>query len=463
MSADFNPAKHTSNRGSKYILVPANKCKPIIEQLDFYSDPKRKVVYELNNHIQISRAQYGSDFLIQMPNDKAYSNIYKDPEFIAFLNDEKGFTNWGSIMTWNSGTQKKEDVRALGGTVEDYKLQDLLNFLSRKYRSSFKISVAVFNEFKDQLGVDMQDNYGDGIGLEESESGLAQTKLIIYDKAAEEVEEAVADPVSEYAEDISAIEQKAETPTVTEIVDITATKDAQLMHEKMQFDYERKLFKLIMLLVDRPKMAAGGAIQERKWQMSDFTNPAKERYLRFVVREDPNTKGEYGIYDREAQKFVKEINLKGVRKQPPYALLSVAENVCNKANYDHLQYLDFIWNHESGGELSSDQLERSQEYAASILEQLGGYARLRLFAGVEDIRLIKNGISIKLPYGEGEYSKCNMVKITLNGSDTYDVEFGLQTAAGYEVLSEKHGVYDDMLMDIFEEGTGLFLTIKARN
>lgn len=58
----------------------------------------------------------------------------------------------------------------------------------------------------------------------------------------------------------------------------------------------------------------------------------------------------------------------------------------------------------------------------------------------------------------------NYVKITLNKSDTYDMQFlHVPRRPTYEpttVVIEHKGVYADMLTDLFEETTGLYLRMN---
>ena len=55
----------------------------------------------------------------------------------------------------------------------------------------------------------------------------------------------------------------------------------------------------------------------------------------------------------------------------------------------------------------------------------------------------------------------NAVRITLNAMDTYDVEFLKINARKLtcETVESVEGVYNDMLQDVFESFTGLYLTL----
>ena len=70
-------------------------------------------------------------------------------------------------------------------------------------------------------------------------------------------------------------------------------------------------------------------------------------------------------------------------------------------------------------------------------------------------------------------SKPNFITITHNGKDLYDVVFGRKgmkkdkdlgfSIPNYSELNTFDDIYSDMLMDLFEKETGLFLTLNPRN
>lgn len=90
------------------------------------------------------------------------------------------------------------------------------------------------------------------------------------------------------------------------------------------------------------------------------------------------------------------------------------------------------------------------------LKQLGG-KRFWIMTGAKDFVFLDNGLSFRLP-GRGGYTKNGiyLVKILLNDFDTYDVFFGRMRAGKIKVVSEHKGVYNDMLVSIFEQETGLY-------
>jgi len=57
----------------------------------------------------------------------------------------------------------------------------------------------------------------------------------------------------------------------------------------------------------------------------------------------------------------------------------------------------------------------------------------------------------------GAANKANFVRITLNAMDTYDVEFIKIHGINIKTISTHHGIYDDMLYNLFTSETGLAL------
>ena len=580
LSMDFNPARNTGGRGSAFVLVPAKKCLPIVKRLERKKGEKdeNQMLYETNNQSQFISAGNGYDYLMRVPNDKQWKYIFKDTKLLPFLNDDKGFSNWGYINIWNSSTLKKEPISAMGATVKEYEMKNVLNYISENYRSSFKIATAVFDELKKDLDISYEDDYNDGMEIEESDSGLAQAVLTHYPDE-KDVQEAI-----EITETTGLEQPHGSQPQLvispSQLIDDKLNHEAEIINERAAFDYERKLFKLQKLLlssvtvkqpfekggympagyrvnenkhhdrsfevtitekwVEKPIEfmygsshedvakqlplkshrifndrfreiektgsyyrvtetgkggksfifeideihARGGKFQydedtylylpkeevkiqpkapnDRKWTMSDWTNPAPGgRYERYAVKPIGD---EFGVYDRGTQKFVDKITLDRKKPkviQPPYKSATDAEVVCSSLNYENNQHLDFLWNHADGGALSEEEAQERLERANVILAQLGGVKRLKLFAGIYGGKVLENGISFMIPYNfeapENGYQKCNMVTITLNSMDTYDLEFGFKNGNDYKKVSELHGIYDDGLVEAFEEHTGMFL------
>jgi len=95
--------------------------------------------------------------------------------------------------------------------------------------------------------------------------------------------------------------------------------------------------------------------------------------------------------------------------------------------------------------------------ATTILNQLGGTNRLSIMTGAKNFVATANGATFKI--GKNA-KKVTHVTIILDASDTYTVNFQRVTKRGLEVkdLNTVDGVYADMLVDIFESNTGLYLS-----
>lgn len=108
-------------------------------------------------------------------------------------------------------------------------------------------------------------------------------------------------------------------------------------------------------------------------------------------------------------------------------------------------------------------MTRNQEIAQTILQQLGGVNRLRVMTGAKDFVAIENGVQ----FGIGRNAAgVNKVIIKLRADDTYDVEFGavrrVKLEMRYTVKDRTEGAYCDMLMNLFERATGMYLTLTPR-
>jgi hypothetical protein len=103
--------------------------------------------------------------------------------------------------------------------------------------------------------------------------------------------------------------------------------------------------------------------------------------------------------------------------------------------------------------------KESQRVAATILAQMGGAKRLQVMIGANSFASDRNGVLFKFRGTR----KANAVRIELTPQDLYRVEFYKQRgkAQGYRVdlVHELDEVYCDMLIELFEQFTGLYLTI----
>ena len=102
--------------------------------------------------------------------------------------------------------------------------------------------------------------------------------------------------------------------------------------------------------------------------------------------------------------------------------------------------------------------------AQTIYQQLGG-GRFAAMTGAKNFVALENGIKFNIGRNS---SKANMVKITLNGLDLYDVEFSKYTPFKFnyktgaireekvETVAMFEDYYGDMLQDAFTRVTGMY-------
>lgn len=109
----------------------------------------------------------------------------------------------------------------------------------------------------------------------------------------------------------------------------------------------------------------------------------------------------------------------------------------------------------SGVESNRPGLEEDSEVGKIIAQQLGGPGKLRMMLGAKNVTLIDKGLSFKWP--SQQRTRGNGVRITLDPSDTYTMEFfnGAKSVKKYE------GIYNDQLVSTFENQTGLYLNFSG--
>ena len=97
----------------------------------------------------------------------------------------------------------------------------------------------------------------------------------------------------------------------------------------------------------------------------------------------------------------------------------------------------------------------------TILRQMGGSARLKLFVGAKDFYAERGG-GVSFWIKARAKNRAKRVKITLDPMDTYTVRFERLTKdadglPAWKTISEHEGIYNDMLVALFESETGLYL------
>ena len=97
-------------------------------------------------------------------------------------------------------------------------------------------------------------------------------------------------------------------------------------------------------------------------------------------------------------------------------------------------------------------MSTNKEIAETILRQLGGN-RFIAMTGASSFSYGDRCLTFRI--GKNE-KKVKAVRITLEPSDTYRMEFMAIRNLEVKTLSEKVGVYCDMLQEIFTNETGLY-------
>ena len=86
---------------------------------------------------------------------------------------------------------------------------------------------------------------------------------------------------------------------------------------------------------------------------------------------------------------------------------------------------------------------------------MGGQNRLVLMTGANNFGVLGNSLSFRFKGSK----KANYLRITLNSMDTYDLEFGKVHGTNYKVVKTLTYIYSDQLIEIFENTTGLMLSL----
>ena len=101
--------------------------------------------------------------------------------------------------------------------------------------------------------------------------------------------------------------------------------------------------------------------------------------------------------------------------------------------------------------------EERLEIANTIIAQMGGVGKLKMFVGAHDFVYTESGVM----FGYKGSTKSNKIVIDLTPMDLYDVKFFKINMRNIEKsltpVDTIDGAYNDMLIDVFESQTGLFL------
>jgi hypothetical protein len=97
-------------------------------------------------------------------------------------------------------------------------------------------------------------------------------------------------------------------------------------------------------------------------------------------------------------------------------------------------------------------LHESEEYK-TIMSQLG-WNKLSVMIGITNPSYGDGGKSLSFRW-KARSPKCNYCKITLNHKDLYDMQFGYIRGLNFTNIKDFNDVYNDQLLDVFEDYTGL--------
>ena len=94
--------------------------------------------------------------------------------------------------------------------------------------------------------------------------------------------------------------------------------------------------------------------------------------------------------------------------------------------------------------------ENQMSVASIIRDQISGKTLFML--GAKNLIAHENALSFRIRGSKA----VNYIKITLNSSDLYDMEFGKVWGTKYTVKATHNDVYNDMMHNLIEKETGLY-------
>ena len=98
--------------------------------------------------------------------------------------------------------------------------------------------------------------------------------------------------------------------------------------------------------------------------------------------------------------------------------------------------------------------EQQKQVAGEILKQLGG-GKFMAMVGAHNLVCSGEGCGAMMLKFKGS-KVANYIKVVLTGMDLYDVEFGKIWGMKYTVVKKVEGIYNDMLVELFENTTKLY-------
>lgn len=101
------------------------------------------------------------------------------------------------------------------------------------------------------------------------------------------------------------------------------------------------------------------------------------------------------------------------------------------------------------------RVQRNLDIAGTIIQQMGGRGQIMAMVGTKSFTAIESGLQFKFKGSKA----ANMVEIVLTPADLYTVTFYDVRKYAYAITDIFTDVYCDMLKDLFERTTGLYLSL----
>lgn len=97
-----------------------------------------------------------------------------------------------------------------------------------------------------------------------------------------------------------------------------------------------------------------------------------------------------------------------------------------------------------------------KEIAETTLMYLGGPSRLKAMINARDFTFDEKGT---LQFRFSSYPKANIARFVLTAMDDYTLEFWKVSKSNQQLVKSIDGLYFDQLKPVFEEETGLYLSL----
>lgn len=108
--------------------------------------------------------------------------------------------------------------------------------------------------------------------------------------------------------------------------------------------------------------------------------------------------------------------------------------------------------------MKADVSNANIDVGKTIIEQIGGN-KIRVMWGIVSFMLSGEKPELSFRFKAKAKNKSNYVKITLNGHDLYDVEFGRIYANKYTVISTHEDIYAEDLKYLLFNETQLYTSL----